>query len=206
MDVSAFQRKADVRNLIAKLGKSSYIAVSVGFWFEYSLAIPAAYGFNFKNRGITLFDEGDIKINTSTWLQVGRSVASLLSLPIKSEGEDKDKSLESLRNSQIYVSSFLVSQKDMFESVLRVTNTRIEQWKVAQEPAKDRYAGGVEAMKKGDRIGFVKMMYCRVFYPHSTGNFEETKGLKNSLLGLPKEDIDEATQRAIKRSEQASWY
>lgn len=205
-DVFPFQKLPEARELIAKLGKSSFIAVSTGFWYEWSLVIPASYGFDFKNRTVTLFDDGETKINTSTWPQVGRAVASLLSLPIRAAGEDKDHCLENFRNSQVYVSSFLVSQKDILESVLRVTKTGIEDWKVNKEPVKERYTGGIEAMQKGDRLGFVRMMYSRVFFPDGVGNFETTKGTQNTLLNLPKEDIDEATKAAIKRSEEDSWH
>lgn len=58
------------RKLIADVGKSSYIAVVTGFWYEFSLANPSNYGFNFVDRTVTLYDEGDTKISTSTWPQV----------------------------------------------------------------------------------------------------------------------------------------
>jgi hypothetical protein len=58
------------RKAIADLGKNSYIAVSTGFWCEWSLAIPAGFGIDFANGSVTLFDEGETKISTSTWPQV----------------------------------------------------------------------------------------------------------------------------------------
>lgn len=58
------------RKTIVDLGKSSYIAVSTGFWYEWSLAIPAGFGIDFANRAVTFFDEGRTKISTSTWPQV----------------------------------------------------------------------------------------------------------------------------------------
>ena len=58
------------RKAIADLGKSSYIAVSTGFWYEWSLAVPAAFGIDFAKRTVTLFDEGETKISTSTMPQV----------------------------------------------------------------------------------------------------------------------------------------
>jgi hypothetical protein len=204
-DVFPFQKLPKARDLIAKLGKSSFLAVTTGFWYEWSLAISAAYGFDFANRAVTLFDDGETKITTSTWPQVGRAVASLLSLPIHPEGQDKDRCLDRFKNSLVYVSSFTVSQKDMLDSVLRVTQTRLEDWKVAKEPVKERYTGGIEAMQKGDRVGFARMMYSRVFYPDDCGNYEKTKGTINDLLGLPKENIDEATKAAIQRSKEVSW-
>jgi hypothetical protein len=204
-DVFPFQKMRKARDLIEQLGKSSYTAVITSFWYEWSLAFPASYGFDFANRTVTLFDNGETKINTSTWPQVGRAVASLLSLPIHLEGQDKDRCLDRFRNSQVYVSSFTVSQKDILDSVLRVTQTSLDDWKVTKEPAKERYLGGIEAMKKGDMMGFARMMYTRVFYPDDSGNFEKTKGTSNDLLGLPKENIDEATKVAIQRSKETSW-
>lgn len=58
------------RNDIANLGKSSYVAVATGFWYVWSLAIPPAFGVDFVNRSVTLFDDGETKISTSTWPQV----------------------------------------------------------------------------------------------------------------------------------------
>ena len=206
-DVPPFQRNPPALDLIARLGKSSYIAVTTGFWYEWSLAIRASYGFDFANRTVTLFDDGETKINTSTWPQVGRAVASLLSLPVRpDEAQGKERCLDRFRNKHVYVSSFTVSQRDMLDSVLRVTKTSIEDWKVTKEVAKERYAEGVEAMQKGDRMGFVRMMYTRLFYHDDSGNFEKTKGTINDVLGLPEEDLDEATEAAIQRSKEASWH
>ena len=180
--------------------------MEIGFWYEWSLAIPAAYGIDLAKHDAVLFDEGENKISTSTWPQVGRAVASLLSLPIKAEGDDKDRCLERYRNGHVYVNSFTVSQKDMLESALRVTGTKIEDWKITKEPSGERYKAGLEAMKGGDRMGFARQMYTRVFFPDDSGNFEKRKGTANELLGLPKEDIDEATKAAIERQKVSSWH
>jgi hypothetical protein len=57
-----------VRDHIEKLGKSSWIGVACGFWYEYSLGGgPCRYGFDFKNRTVTFFDDGTTRLNTSTW-------------------------------------------------------------------------------------------------------------------------------------------
>ena len=58
------------RKGIADLGKSSYIAVSTGFWYEWGLALPAAFGIDFAKRAVHFFDEGETKISTSTLPQV----------------------------------------------------------------------------------------------------------------------------------------
>ena len=168
--------------------------------YEWSLAIIPAYGFDFDKQEVTFFDDGETLTSMSTWPQVGRAVAALLSLPIQPEGGNKERCLERFKNSHAYVNSFTISQKDMLNSVLRVTGDKAEDWKIMNENAQERYTKGVEDMKKGDRAGFAKQMYTRVFYKDDSGNFEKTKGTVNEMLGLPKENIDDATERAIQRA------
>lgn len=198
-DVSVFQAKPATRKAIEDIGKSSYIALNTGFWYEWSLAIPSAFGFDFANRAVTFFDEGETKISISTWPQVGRAVAALLSLPIKAKGSNT-ACLEDFKNKPVYVNSFTVSQKDMFESALRVTGAKKADWTITNEPAQERYSTGIKGMQEGQFVGFVKMMYSRVFYPDGNGDFEHNKGTLNLVLELPKEDLDKATKVAIDRA------
>lgn len=190
--------KKKIRDQIEELGKSSWIGIACGFWYEYSLGITASYGFDFKSRTVTFYDDGNARLNTSTWPQTGRSVANLLSLKVLPTDEnDKSPSLSNFRNKFIYVSSFSLNQKEMFESVLRVTGDSRDDWKVDREPVKERYQAGVEALQSGNRIGFVKLLYARAFYPDEPGNFETSRGLDNDKLSLPTEDLDEFTKTGI---------
>lgn len=56
-------------------------------------------------------------------------------------------------------------------------------------------------MQEGDRIGFVKAMYARLFFPNGGGDYETGYTLDNERLALPKEDLDEATKRAVDMAE-----
>ncbi len=47
-------------------------------------------------------------------------------------------------------------------------------------------------------------MYARVFYPNGDGDFESSRGLANEVLGLPKEELDEATKGAVEMVE-SGW-
>lgn len=69
-DVFLFGMKAATRSLIEEIGKTSYIGLSTGFWYEYSLAIPKNFGFDFKERKVQFYDDGNTKISVSTWPQV----------------------------------------------------------------------------------------------------------------------------------------
>lgn len=200
--------KAKVRQQLEELGKSSWIAIACGFWYEFSLAGgPYRYGFDFKNKSLILYDDGNTKINTSTWPQCGRAVANLLSLKIAPDNEnDKSTTLTDFKNKPAYISSFTISQNDMFESVLRVTGDKAEDWKVSKVPVKEYYQQGVEEFKAGNRLGFGKLLYSRAFFPESSANFGATRGLNNDVLGLPEEDLDEFTKEALKIVESGAEY
>ncbi|KAF3015901.1 hypothetical protein E8E14_010387 [Neopestalotiopsis sp. 37M] len=175
---------------IQELGKSAWISIVSNFWYEFSLGGgPDRYGFDLNERSVVFFDDGKQPINTTTWPQSGLAVARLLFLP--------EAELAQFKNKFVYISSFCVSQRDMFESVLRVTGTTEKDWKISYEDSRERYAGGVKAMQSGDMRGFARAMYTRMFYPDGSGVYENLRGLQNELLGLPKEDMDEFTKIAI---------
>jgi hypothetical protein len=188
------------RKLIEDFG-GNWLVITSGFWYEYSLAgTEWRYGFDFKERKLTLYGDGTQKINTSTWPQVARAVAALLSFKILPDAEN-DKSevlLSRFENKRCYISSFLVSQRDMWESAMRVTGTTESDWTVKYENVEERYKRGVEMFQKGDEVGFGIALYARGFY--SDGEYETTRGLDNALLGLPKEDFDTCTKRAVERA------
>ncbi|KAK7748834.1 hypothetical protein SLS53_000858 [Cytospora paraplurivora] len=192
------------RKHIQDLGKSKFIGTCCGFWYEFSLAgSEIRYGFAFdfqKPQGhrVTFYDDGNTKINTSTWPQVGRAIANLLALKVLPEDdEDRSPTLSRFKNETVYISSFSVSQKDMFESVLRVTGGVADDWKISYQPSIERYREGVEALQKGDMRGFGQALYARVFYQDGSGNYEARRALHNGVLGLPEEDLDEYTAVAV---------
>lgn len=187
---------------VEALGASRWVAVVCSFWYEYSLSLPQPfYGFDIPSRRVTLFDDGRTAINTSTWAQCSRAVASLLSLPVLPEDEaDRRPTVSRWDNRPLYVSSFAVSQRDMLDSLNRVMGTTDADWAIDSEPTAQRYERGKSLLGKSLE-GFVTVLYTRVFFPNGGGNFEATKGTANEALGLPREDLDEATRRAVKMAE-----
>lgn len=181
----------------------AFVAVTCGFWYEYSLALPITWGFDFAQKKLSLTDNGAVKQNVSTWPQVGRAVAKLLSLPIEKE-EGAAGCLDDYRNGVVYVSSFCLSQRDMLASVLRVTGSQKSEWAIDNVDGKGRWEAGQAAMKSGDRSGFISMMYASTLRQDRDewGVFEKTRGLSNKLLKLPGEDLDEFTRVAIERAAQ----
>ncbi len=191
---------------IESLGMSSYIVMCCGFWYEWSLALGEPwFGFDFKNHKVVFFDDGETKINVSTWLQCGRALAGLLSLKELPEDENhKELTISKWKNNYFYISSFLISQRDMLNSIQRLDGTSDKDWEITTQPTKERWAKGVEDFKKGERAGFARAMYSRVFFPNGGGDFETSKGLANDLVGLPKESLDEATKTTLEMVE-SGW-
>ena len=187
-----------IRNLIEKLRVSSWIAVACGFWYEYSLGgSKDRYGFDFQKKEVTFYDDGNTKINTSTWVQVARAVTAILSM-------DASALQANLQNKYAYVKSFHVSQKDIFERVKVVTGTNDDDWKIDYQPSSERFVEGRDEMYAGNRAAFAKMLYARCLYPNGELDIESKHGLANEMLGLPIEDLDEYTKAAIKISDETA--
>lgn len=188
--------KKQQRKLIEELGKSSWIGLATGYWYEYSLSVGGwSFGFDIKGKEATFYDEGDVKIHTSTWPQIGRAVANLLSLPITTSDDDAT-SLSHFRNKFVFISSFYVSQQDIFASLLRVTGTTRDEWKISNQPSAARFAFGKQMLQNGDRRGFGIALYARTFFPDGAGTHPAESA--NAALSIPEEeDLDEYTAVAI---------
>ncbi|XHF96684.1 hypothetical protein AWENTII_000304 [Aspergillus wentii] len=172
----------------------NWIALTPNFWYEYSLGIgPFTFGFDFPNRTATFYDEGTTKIHTTTWPQCGRALAALVNLKkIPVDENDYSVTLAQFCNQPMYISSFTLSQREMFDSINKLLGWTDDDWKISYQPTAERYKEGLEELANGDGTGFLKALYARVFDPAAGGIFET----HNNVLGLPKEDLDEATLAA----------
>ncbi|KAE8400769.1 hypothetical protein BDV37DRAFT_286265 [Aspergillus pseudonomiae] len=184
------------RDEIERLGMQ-WITVCCGFWYDYSLAGgDSRFGFDFDKRSLTIYDDGNTKNSTSTLSQVGRAVAKVLSLnELPQDENDNSLTLSTFLNQGVYITSFVVSQNDMFESVKRVTGTTDGDWTITHVDTKKRYEDGLAQVKVGNMAGFSKMLYARAFYPDDPSDLS-AKG-QNELLGLPEENLDASTKVGI---------
>ena len=185
-------------NIIEQLGVSSWIAMCCSFWYEHSLSQGESwYGFDFKAKSVTFFDDGNTRINTTTWDQCCRAMTGLLSLKeLPEDKNDTSVTLSTWRNQPLYISSFLLSQRNILDSVHHVLGTTDASWTIKQEASRARYERGLE-LSKQTPIGLAVCLYARTFFPNGDGNYEAKYGLANKALGLPDESVDETTRRAI---------
>lgn len=193
---------ADVKATTAEIegAGSSYSYLICSLWYEFSLVMgPLWFGFDFPNKKLTLYDDGTTKVNFTTWEQCGRAVAALLSLKeLPDDANDTSLTVDSWCNKPVVISSFLISQLDMFESWKRITGDKDSDWTIEKVPSKERYQQGLEAMKHAQdpmsaRMGAAMASFVRIFFPNGGGDYENTRGLDNDKLGLPREDLDKCT-------------
>jgi hypothetical protein len=148
-----------------------------------------------------MYDDGKKKINTSTWEKCGEAVASLLSLPVQSSSPS-ELSLETWKNQGVYISSFLISQVDILNSLHRVLGTTDADWTITYEPVEKRLKDGKEEFAAGNMLGFAKALYAGVF-ASDKADYETGGELDNEKLGLSREELDNATRRAVGMAEGA---
>lgn len=171
------------------------IMLSCGFWYEWSLALGEPwFGIDIKERKANFNDNGERKITVSTWEQCGRALAGLLSLP----ESGTSPSLADYAGKHVLINSFRVSQRDMLDSVHRVLGTSDADWEIRHESAEKRVQDGLAEMSKGNPRGFAKWLYSGVFVAsNEASDYAGSKGVVNEVLGLPREDLDEATRRTV---------
>jgi hypothetical protein len=152
-----------------------------------------------QGSGCYVLDDGTQRLSTSSWLQTGRGVASLLALKVLPDDKnDKSQYLSQYKGDFVYISSFKVNQQEIFESVLRVTGTKREDWTITNQPVKERFAIGQQMLQGGNPSGFGLMLYYRMLFTDASALHPRDD---NAVLGLPKEDLDERTAFAVKMVE-----
>jgi hypothetical protein len=198
---------------IEATGSCGWVVLGCGLWYEYSLVLgPMVFGFDHEAKKMTMYDHGEVRINVTTFEQCARAVAALLSLPELpwDEAEDVRGTVSGWRNRVVYVASFLVSQREMFESWKRVTGEKEGsgdgEWTVEYVSSRERYEQGKAMAGSATdpfswRLGAATASFVRMFFPDGALDYETTRGLANGVLGLPKEDLDERTAVAKKMLE-----
>jgi hypothetical protein len=191
-DIGFSPKFLEMREYIEHLGMF-WTSQCSSFWYEHSLVSPQCFGFELDKKRVTFFDDGTTKVTTSTWEQCGKAITALFGLPLASDGDDKP-CLMDWNNRMHYCSSFLVSQRDMLNSWLKVTGENELDWTIEYEPAQERFQRGQQMLEAGDMFGGPLVTYGRLFQRDGSGDLSNKS--ENEKLRLSREDLDEATSRA----------
>ena len=146
-----------------------------------------------KNKTALLLDGGNAKFNTTNIGAVGLAIARLLSLPVTSSS---GVSLSDFENKFVYISSFLVSQRDILDAVQKVTKTTDSDWTITHTDGQAWIDEGPAKIDRGDFTGMLNIVYGNTMTEGHGGDYETTKGVSNGVLRLPEESL-EATVRDV---------
>ncbi|KAK1967330.1 NAD(P)-binding protein [Colletotrichum sublineola] len=182
--------KKQFRDLAEELGVS-WVAIVSNPWFDWSLA-RGLWGIDIANRSARLFDGGATKFVTTTIGNTARGAAGVLSLP--------DAELEAFRNRPVYLKSFHVTQREVFDSVLRATGTEEKDWKVEVPDAAAVVAENEEKAKQGDVGGMMVAFYVNHMREGWGGDYNAKVG-DLSKLGIAEEDLDEVVKKVVQEVE-----
>lgn len=189
--------KTSYRERIEKSGTSSFIAVVSNQWYDFTLGL-GNYFIDIKNRTATILDSGDVKTVTTTMPQVGRAVASLLSLPVTGASP----CVNDWKNKHLYIESFFLTQKEMLAAVQRATGTDDGDWKIERESAEKLVTEGEAQLNRGEftMTAFRNTLMGMNFWAGHGNDYVASKGTANEILKLPKENLDEITRDCVERT------
>lgn len=189
--------------LVENLGVSSWFVLTTDMWYEYCLnAGSDVYGIDIRNRSVEWIDDGNVRLSSSTWPQLGKAITGLLDLKELPEDEnDKSPTLSQLRNQVLYVASLSSTQGDISERVKKATGTTDKDWTMTKHTSKGRFDDRASRLQKGDLSGFGKQLSGRLTFASGEGDFETQKGLHNKILGLSHDGLDTYTKIVVKAIE-----
>jgi hypothetical protein len=193
-DNAMYRLALDMVAEMERLGLKHFSMASA-VWYEWSVAAGEGwFGFEINDRTATMFDDGRIVVPTTTWEACGAALAALLSLPVSGASP----CLMDWANEPLYLLSFQLSQRDMLDSIHRILGTTDADWTITYETTAERSRKGLELFAKSglQSGGMGKHLYALYFQKSKAG---ENKQPKDDLetLGVPKENLDDATRRAV---------
>lgn len=178
--------KKQYRALVEDLGVSSWLGVVNNPWIDFLLPMPhgGGFGVDLKTRSAAFYDDGTAKVTFSTLRRTGQSLAALLAL--------SDAELGRYRNRLVFFSSFRVSQRDIWESAMRVTGTGEEDWTVSSQPS----AEVIRQCKQA--AGFSLALLMALTFAEGMGGDYSDRVVDYEKLGLEQEESLDEVVREIK--------
>ncbi|KAJ6439298.1 NAD(P)-binding domain-containingprotein [Purpureocillium lavendulum] len=184
--------KKRIRDLIEKLGVSSWVSIAVGPWLDGGLA-PGLWGIDPKARKATIWKGADAKANTASIAHTGEAVAAVLSLP--------EADLAKYKNKAAYTPSFLLSQREILEAVQRATGTTDKDWDITTRDVDEVAKEYEEKIAQGDGVAPFTKFFVTHFMEGHGGDFQhkvdEQELRKLEQLGLGKESVEQVIKDAL---------
>ncbi len=184
--------KKQYRDLIEEVGLR-WIAIVNNPWFDFSLE-GGYWGLDLKKRAVKLYNGGETKFVTTTVASAGRGVAGVLSLP--------DAELAKYENAPFYLSSFRISQKDILDSLLRVTGTKENEWTVETLDAEEVLKIARAELQSGNFHAAIQVLYVPHMIEGLGGDYSD-KDIDMARLGVRPENLDDVVKKVVEKVQAA---
>ncbi|RAL01428.1 aromatic alcohol reductase, partial [Aspergillus ibericus CBS 121593] len=180
-----FQQKRDVINYLKekeKLGLS-WTGIATSGLFDWGLT-AGFLGFDLHQRTALIWDGGVTRFTMVNEKQLGESVVSVLLRP------------EETKNRFVYVASVETTQKEILETIEKVTGAK---WTVTDTTTEVQIADGFQKLAAGNFEGAFALVRATAFgnTPGLKVNYVKDRELANEVLGLEWETVRETIERVV---------
>jgi len=159
---------------------------------------------NLNDRTATLYTDAG-PFNSITLSQAGLGVARLLSLPLTNSANPR-ASLQHYANNFVYLSSFLVTQQQIFESLQTATGTKEADWKMEKASIVDKDKVLREQFGQGNFMAGAGLTFLWYMGEGRGGNYEAKAKQDREVLGLKEEKLDEIVKKAVAGGSKADVF
>ncbi|KAK6442334.1 hypothetical protein LTR95_001437 [Oleoguttula sp. CCFEE 5521] len=229
--VPMFQPKVAARKQIEELSKKfdrlKWVGIATNPWLEFvSHAVfctrdrrpetivavlrlwqslqRGLFGFDIKGRKATIYTDS-APFNSTTLEQAGLGIARLFSLPITNDSNPR-ASLSHYANNFVYISSCLISQTSLFDSLQKATSTTKEDWQIEESTIEESIGMNREKMAKGDMRAGAMLTYAYYLGDGKGGNYEEKAKEDREVLGLEEGKLNEIVKNAVEELENGKVF
>ncbi|KAK4947885.1 hypothetical protein LTR10_013393 [Elasticomyces elasticus] len=182
------------RSMITELG-IPYTGFITNPWLDWNIS-SGLFSIDVASRKATLYTGAVTRFNTTTIAQVALAVVRFVRQLLQPEPNFR---IEDYRDREVYIRSFLLTQKELLEAVQQATNTSADDWKVEMQDVQVYIRDGESLMGQGQFMrGLFQVLFGCLYSEGFGGDYESDKGVDNAVLGLPQEDLDLELGKAIK--------
>jgi nucleoside-diphosphate-sugar epimerase len=179
-----FRAKGKVQEYLrerAAEGVIEWMAISCGMWIKWSMAHDFL-GMHVAERKFVFWDNGERLFSCTTEENTAAGLIEALKRP------------EETKNTNVYLSDFAISQKQLLEAIERIQGVKyatetIDSYALISEKQREVKGGSDLATFALIETGFVTGRYG--------GHLEEEGKVMNEQLRLPKKTLDEVVRGAL---------
>ncbi|KAL3490400.1 NAD(P)-binding protein [Aspergillus germanicus] len=159
----------------------TWTTIACGMWIGWSLR-NNFLGLDYKNRTITLTNNGQGPFSTTTLANTALALNRILLSPSGSA------------NQIVFLSDFATTQEELVQTIERLTG---EKWTRKSINTAEAIPALKEAFSKGETFAGYGLINIGFTEGSFSGHFEPAKKLRNAELGLPEKELEEVVRGAL---------